>query len=161
MQVEAPGLAAQLGGSFATDVVVGDPLTSASGKKGALSFPNNIMMYTHTPSQKGSEAFMTYYFKNMAPLWTKNTGIGLPVLKSIAATKEFRADPNAAKMIEVWQPICKTWAAPGGSALFSNVTLVDSTPAMTTFGQNVISLRANSKQALTTLQKALDANLKA
>ena len=161
MQVEAPGLAAQLGGEFAKDVVVGDPLTSASGKKGALSFPNNIMMYTNTPTQKGSEAFMTYYFRNMAPLWTQNTGIGLPVLKSIAATKEFQADPNAAKMIKDWQPICRTWAAPGGAALFSNVTLVDSTPAMTTFGQTVIGLRATPKEAQTTLQKTLDAGIKA
>lgn len=161
MQVEAPGLAAQLGGELATDVVVGDPLTSAAGKKGALSFPNNIMMYTNTPSQKGSEAFMTYYFKNMAPLWTQNTGIGLPVLKSIAATKEFQADRNAAKMISAWQPIAKTWAAPGGAALFSNVTLVDSTPAMTTFGQTVISLKSTPKEALTELQKTLAAGIKA
>jgi multiple sugar transport system substrate-binding protein len=160
MQIEAPGLAAQLGGALATDVVVGDPLTSASGKKGALSFPNNIMMYTNTPSQKGSEAFMTYYFKNMSPLWTKNTGIGLPVLKSIAATKEFQADPNAVKMIEAWQPVCKTWAAPGGDAQFANVTLVDSTPAMTTFGQSVVSLKATPKEALTTLQKTLEAGIK-
>jgi multiple sugar transport system substrate-binding protein len=159
MQVEAPGLAAQLGGDLAKDVVVGDPLTSADGKKGALSFPNNIMMYTNTPSQKGSEAFMTYYFKNMAPLWMQNTGIGLPVLKSIAATKEFQADPNAAKMISAWQPIAKTWAAPGGAALFSNVTLVDSTPAMTTFGQTVISLKSTPKEALTELQKTLAAGI--
>ncbi|MFD1719952.1 ABC transporter substrate-binding protein [Amnibacterium endophyticum] len=160
MQVEAPGLPAQLGGKFLTDVVVGDPLTSPSGQKGALSFPNNIMMYTNTPSQKGSEAFLTYYIRKMKPLWTEKTGIGLPVLKSIAATPEFQSDPNAAKMIEVWQPICKTWAAPGGAALFSNVTIVDSTPPMTTFGQNVISLQLGPKEALSTLQTTLMSSLK-
>ncbi len=160
MQVEAPSLPATLGGTFLTDVVVGDPLTSASGKKGALYFPNNIMMYTNTPSQKGSEAFLTYYYKNMAPLWTQKTGIGLPVLKSIAATPEFKSDANAVKMVEVWQPICKTWAAPGGNALFPNVTIVDSTPAMTTFGQNVISLKQGPKEALTTLQNTLMSNMK-
>ena len=159
MQVEAPGLAAQLGGTLATDVVVGDPLTSASGKKGALSFPNNIMMYTNTPSQRGSEAFLTYYFKNMAPLWTQHTGIGLPVLKSIAATPEFRSDPNAVKIIDAWQPVAKTWAAPGGAALFANVALVDSTTPMTNFGQNVIGLKATPKEALQTLQTALKANI--
>ena len=160
MQIESPGLAATLGGDLATDVVVGDPLTSASGKKGALTFPNNIMMYKNTPSQKGSEAFLTYYIKHMSVLWTKNTGMGLPVLKSIAATPEFKADKNAAKMIEVWQPIGKTWAAPGGAALFSNVTLVDSTPAMTTFAQTVITQKASSKEALTSLQKTLDSQIK-
>ncbi|MEO8907804.1 MAG: sugar ABC transporter substrate-binding protein, partial [Microbacteriaceae bacterium] len=123
-------------------------------------FPNNIMMYTNTPSQKGSEAFLTYYYQHMAPLWTKNTGIGLPVLKSIASTKEFQADANAAKMISVWQPICKTWAAPGGDALFANISLVDSTPAMTTFSQNVLSLKQSPKEALTALQTTLTSELK-
>jgi multiple sugar transport system substrate-binding protein len=160
MQFEAPSLPSAVGGTAAVDMAVGDPLTSASGKKGALYFPNNIMMYRHTPSQKGSEAFLTYYYKHMAPLWTQRTGIGLPVLKSIAASKEFAADPNARKMVEVWQPICKTWAAPGGTALFANVSIVDSTPAMTSFAQSLISLKATSKDALTTLQNTLVGQLK-
>ena len=155
MQVEAPGLAATLGGAQATDVVVGEPLTSASGKKGALSFPNNIMMYKNTPSQKGSEAFLTYYYKAMAPLWTQHTGIGLPVLKSIAETPEFRSDKNAAKIVDTWQPIAKTWAAPGGTALFAKVTEVDSTTPMTTFAQNALGLKQSPKEVLTTLQNAL------
>jgi len=160
MGFEGPGLATQLGGDLAEDIVVGEPLTSDAGTKGALYFPNNIMMYTHTPSQQGSEAFLTYYYKHMAPLWTQKTGAGLPVLKSIAATKEFRSDANAAKCITDWQPICKTWAAPGGDALFANVSLVDSTPAMTTFAQSVLSLKATPKQALKTLQDTLIKEMK-
>jgi len=152
---EAPGLAQQVAGQVGTTMFVGEPLVSANGSKGTLSFPNNIMMYTNTPSQKGSEAFLTYYYKNMAPLWTKNTGIGLPVLKSVAQTPQFQADKNAAKMITDWQPIAKTWAAPGGSALFANVALVDSTPVMTTFAQDVLSLKATPQDALSTLQKTL------
>jgi multiple sugar transport system substrate-binding protein len=160
MQIEAPGLAAQLGGALAKDVVVGDPLTSAAGTKGTLSFPNNIMMYKNTPSQKGSEAFLTYYFKNMAPLWTQQTGVGLPVLKSIAKTPEFRSDPNAAKMVDVWQPVSRTWGAPGGAALFADVASVDSTPAMTTFGETVVARRATPKEALTRLQTAIESTMK-
>ncbi len=160
MQVEGPGLASNLGGKWATDVVVGDPLTSFSGKKGALYFPNNIMMYKNDPSPKGAEAFLTYYYKNMAPLWTQHTGIGLPVLKSIASTPEFKQDPNAAKCVEAWLPICKTWAAPGGDALFANVSIVDSTNPMTVFGQDVVSLKESPKGALTKLQNTLMKNLK-
>jgi len=160
MGFESPGLASVLGGALVQDMVVSDPLTGAQGGKGALYFPNNIMMYKHTPSQKGSEDFLTYYYKNMAPLWTQNTGIGLPVLKSIVATKEFQADPNAVTMIEKWQPICKTWAAPGGDALFADVTLVDSTPAMTTWAQSVLSLKATPKESLQTLQKTLTSQQK-
>ena len=85
------GLADNLGGDVAKDIAVISPLTSPSGKKGALYFPNNIMMYKNNPSIKGSEAFLTYYYQNMAPLWTQNTGIGLPPLKSISKTKEFQA----------------------------------------------------------------------
>ena len=160
MGFESPSLAQVLGGTVEADMAIGDPLVSAAGKKGALYFPNNIMMYKNTPSQKGSEAFLTYYYQNMKQLWTQKTGAGLPVLRSIAETPEFRSDANAAKMVDVWQPICKTWAAPGGDALFSNVTLVDSTPAMSTFAQSVLSLKVTPKDALDTLQKTLSAGIK-
>lgn len=159
MGFDVPNLAANVGGASASQLVVSDPLTSASGKKGALYFPNNIMMYKNTPSQKGSEAFMTYYYQNMKALWTQNTGIGLPVLKSIAATPEFQSDPNAVKIVKMWQPIAKTWAAPGGTALFSNISYVDSTPAISDFGQNVLSGKS-PKDALTTFQATLTSLIK-
>ncbi|BDZ50859.1 sugar-binding protein [Frondihabitans sucicola] len=159
MGIDVPGLAANVGGSTAADLVVGDPLTSDSGKKGALYFPNNIMMYKNTPSQKDSEAFLTYYYKHMSELWTKKTGIGLPVLKSIASTPEFQSDPNQVKIVSSWQPISKTWAAPGGSALFANVTYVDSTTPMSTFGQNVLSGKT-PKESLTILQNTLAGQIK-
>ncbi|GAA4839596.1 extracellular solute-binding protein [Luteimicrobium xylanilyticum] len=152
--IDVPGLAANVAGATSQQLVVGDPLTSAAGKQGALYFPNNIMMYKDTPSQKGSEDFLTYYYKHMAPLWTQKTGIGLPVLKSIVASKEFRSDPNQVKLIEKWQPICRTWAAPGSNSLFAGAALVDSTPAMSSFGQNVLSGRP-AKECLSTLQRSL------
>ncbi|HEY8281725.1 MAG TPA: extracellular solute-binding protein [Leifsonia sp.] len=160
MGFEGPSLAQVLGGAVESDMAIGDPLVSADGKKGALFFPNNIMMYKNTPSQAGSEAFLTHYYRNMKQLWTSKTGAGLPVLRSIAETPEFRSDANAAKMVDVWQPVCKTWAAPGGDVLFPNVTLVDSTPAMSTFAQSVLSLKATPKDALTTLQKTLASGIK-
>lgn len=159
MGFDVPNLAANVGGASASQLVVSDPLTSASGKKGALYFPNNIMMYKNTPSQKGSEAFMTYYYQNMKALWTQNTGIGLPVLKSIAATPEFQSDPNQVKIVKMWQPIAKTWAAPGGTALFSNISYVDSTPAISDFGQNVLSGKS-PKDTLTTFQATLTSLIK-
>jgi multiple sugar transport system substrate-binding protein len=154
MGIDVPGLAANVGGDSAAQLVVGDPLVSASGQKGALYFPNNIMMYKNTPSQADSEAFLTYYYKNMKELWTQKTGIGLPVLKSIAATPEFQSDPNQVKIVNDWQPIAKTWAAPGGQALFSDVSTVDSTPAMSAFAQDVLTGKS-AQDALTTLQKTL------
>jgi multiple sugar transport system substrate-binding protein len=118
------------------------------------------MMYKNTPSQEGSEAFLTYYYQNMSPLWTQATGIGLPPLKSITQTKEFQSNANNVKVINEWQPIAKTWAAPGGTALFLGVTTVDGTPAMDTFTQSILGGKTDAKSALTTLQNSIKANLK-
>jgi multiple sugar transport system substrate-binding protein len=155
---DTAGLDQNVGGDAIGDLMVMSPLKSPSGKTGALYFPNNIMMYKNTPSQKDSEAFLTYYYKNMAPLWTKNTGIGLPPLKSIAETSQFKANANSVKVINEWQPISKTWAAPGTNSLFLGVTKVDGTPAMTTFCQSVLGGKVTAKEALTSLQTALSAS---
>ncbi|KQV06195.1 ABC transporter substrate-binding protein [Leifsonia sp. Root112D2] len=158
---DGAGLPAGAVGDVSGDLVVGDPLTSPSGKKGGLYFPNNIMMYKNTPSQKGSEAFLTYYYKNMAPLWTKNTGIGLPPLKSIADTSEFKANANNVKILSDWQPILKTWAAPGGDGLFYNIAnTVDGTAPMLTFTQSILGGKTDAKSALTKLQTSIEGLMK-
>jgi multiple sugar transport system substrate-binding protein len=135
-------------------LVVGDPLTGPSGKKGALFFPNNIMMYKNTPSQKGSEAFLTYYYQNMKSLWTKKTGIGLPPLKSIADVA-YTDDPNSKKIVDQWQPISKAWGAPGANKVFLATTKVDATQPTINFAQQVLSGKTTAKDALQKLQNSL------
>lgn len=153
------GLARNLGGDLADDVVVGSPLTSPNGTQGMLFFPNSIMMYTDTPSQEASEAFLTYYYQNMAPLWTEGTGIGLPPLVSITETEEFQADANNVKIIEEYQPIARTWAAPGSDALFQGVTAVDGTPVMDTFTQSILSGVTDAEAALQALQDGIESTI--
>ena len=158
---DGAGLAAGAVGDVASDLVVGSPLTSPSGKKGGLYFPNNIMMYKNTPSQASSEAFLTYYYQNMKELWTKNTGIGLPPLKSIADTSEFKSSANNVKIVNEWQPVFKTWAAPGGTGLFYNIAnTVDGTAPMTTFSQAIFGGNTDAKTALTTLQTSIEGLMK-
>jgi multiple sugar transport system substrate-binding protein len=156
---DGAGLATNIGGTVGPTMAIGDPLTSANGTKGTINLIANIMMYKNTPSQKGTEAFLTYYYKNMSPLWTKNTGIGLPVLKSITQTKEFKADANAVKVIDKWVPVSKTWGAPGNKGLFLNVVAVDGTEAMNSFAQSVLGGKTDAKTALTTLQAQLKRTL--
>ncbi|HWD62760.1 MAG TPA: extracellular solute-binding protein [Humibacter sp.] len=157
---DGAGLVASVG-DVAPDMVVGDPLTSDSGKKGGIYFPNNIMMYKNTPSQKGSEAFLTYYYKNMSKLWTEKTGIGLPPLKSIANTSQLKADPVTVKILKDWNPIYGTWAAPGGKGLFYNIAnTVDGTQPMITFAQAILGGKTDAKTALTTLQSAIEGLMK-
>lgn len=158
---DTAGAAVSVGGTVQSDMVVGSPLTGPHGTKGGLYFPNNIMMYTNTPSQEGSEAFLTYYYKNMAPLWTENTGIGLPPLKSISETAQFKADANNVTIVNEWQPIFKTWAAPGSAGLFYNVAnTVDGTAPMVAFSQAILGGKVDAKSALTTLQNAVEALMK-
>jgi len=159
MGLDTAGLAQNVGGTVGAALKVMSPLKGPHGKKGALFFPNNIMMYKNTPSTKGSEAFLTYYYKNMKPLWTQNTGVGLPVLKSLTETPEFKSDPNMVKVIQEWLPVSKTWAAPGSNSIFLGVTSVDGTTPMLNFAQSVLGGQTDAKSALTTLQNAVKANL--
>jgi multiple sugar transport system substrate-binding protein len=151
---DGAGTPANVSASVASNLEVGTPLTGPSGKKGALYFPNNIMMYKNTPSQKASEEFLTYYYQNMKTLWTLKTGIGLAPLKSIVK-EAYANDPKTTKIVTDWQPISKTWGAPGQNTVFLNVTKVDGTQPMINFAQSVLSGKVTAKAALTTLQNAL------
>ena len=153
---DGAGAKPNVSAAVAKDLVVGDPLTGPGGEKGALYFPNNIMMYKNTPSQEASEAFLTYYYQNMKTLWTKKTGIGLPVLKSIA-TEAYADDVDATKILNDWQPISKTFGAPGQNTVFLNVTKVDATQPTINFAQSILGGKVTARGALETLQKALEA----
>ncbi len=153
---DGAGAPANVTPETAAQMVVGDPLVGPGGEKGALYFPNNIMMYKSTPSQENSEAFLTYYYQNMKSLWTKQTGIGLPPLKSIA-DEAYADDPNTTKILNDWQPISKTWGAPGSNTVFQNVTKVDGTQPTISFTQAVLAGTVTAKAALETLQKELEA----
>ncbi|GAA2752491.1 ABC transporter substrate-binding protein [Amnibacterium kyonggiense] len=151
---DGAGTPANVNASVASNLEVGTPLTGPSGKKGALYFPNNIMMYKNTPSQAASEAFLTYYYQNMKTLWTKKTGIGLAPLQSIVKAA-YADDPKTTAIVENWQPISKTWGAPGQNTVFLNVTKVDGTQPMINFAQTILAGKTDAKTALTTLQNAL------
>ncbi|MGT2426373.1 ABC transporter substrate-binding protein [Amnibacterium kyonggiense] len=151
---DGAGTPANVNASVANNLEVGTPLTGPSGKKGALYFPNNIMMYKNTPSQAASEAFLTYYYQNMKTLWTKKTGIGLAPLQSIVKAA-YADDPKTTAIVNDWQPISKTWGAPGQNTVFLNVTKVDGTQPMINFAQTILAGKTDAKTALTTLQNAL------
>ena len=70
------GLDQTLGEPSRGDLLVASPLTGPHGDKASLAFGNNIMMYTNTPSQPGSEAFLTYYIKNMKTYWQQGVVTG-------------------------------------------------------------------------------------
>jgi len=159
--VSTAGLPQNVGGAVGKELAVADPLTGPHGDKGGLYFPNNIMMWTNTPSKSISEDFVTYYYQHMKPLWTKRTGIGLPPLTSITKDPVFTQDPNNSKIISDWIPVYKTWAAPGGAGLFYNIAnTVDGTAPSYTFAQKILSGNTSAKEALQGFQTTLEGLMK-
>jgi multiple sugar transport system substrate-binding protein len=137
------------------DLQVMSPLTGPSGIKAGLVFQNNIMMYADTPSQAGSEAFLSYYIRNMKTLWQQNVVAGLPVLKSIVALPEFQAQKQKAKIIADWAPVAKTFAAKSPT-LFGALASVDSSQPFNQFTQTILAGK-DPNAALTAFQTALQA----
>lgn len=152
--IHGPGLterAAKVG----EDLVVGAPLESASGTKAGLYFVNNLMMYTNTPSQEASEAFLSYYLGQIHRYWEEPVGVSLPALKSVADSESFRADPNRAKIVDEWVPVCTTYAAQKTES-FAALASVDGGQALAQFAQTMLQGSASAKDALTTLQSGLE-----
>jgi len=148
-----PSVGTALGG---TDILVASPLKGPHGDMGALYYVNNLMMYTNTPSQESSNAFLRWYLDNMKDYWQKGVISAIPVRKSIVQLPEFQKDANSVKAVAEWQPISKTFASLGtkGNAALN---AIEGGTAFTTFSQQVIQGQSDPKTILETLQKGLQA----
>ena len=137
------------------DVVVASPLTAYSGDTGTLGYVNNLMMYTNTPSQEGSEAFLTAYLDDMKVLWDKKLIESLPVMKSIVNSEAFQSDTEWVKIVDEWQPVSKplSWQA---EALFADLAAVDGGQGLQQFTQAILGGQTDSRTALETLQTELE-----
>jgi multiple sugar transport system substrate-binding protein len=152
--IHGPGLAAQTS-SVADDMIVAAPLKSPSGTVTGLYFINNLMMYTNTPSQEASEAFLKYYMGQIHQYWESPVGVAVPALKSIATSAAFTKDPNQVKIVKDWIPVCKTYAALKKES-FAALAAVDGGQALGQFAQTMLQGTTDPKAALTTLQQGLE-----
>lgn len=137
------------------DIEVISPIAGPHGDKAALHFVNSVMMYTKTPSQQASEAFATYYFKNIKQYWDTGLVGGVPVLKSITDSDAFKQNKSQVKIVTEYIPISTTYAAKG-TKLFAGLAAVDGGQALTQFAQTMVQGKTDSKTALTTLQKGIE-----
>lgn len=153
MGLNTPGLNDSLGATN-PEVLVAEPMTSPRGEVGTLQFLNNIMMYTNTPSQAASEEFLTYWIQNMSTLWQQRVVPALPILKSIAALPEFAENEQKKKILDVWQPIAKTFAAQSAT-VDARLAAIDGGQAMNEFTQTMLSGRAEPQAALEQLDSGL------
>lgn len=140
------------------DVFVADPLEGPHGDVGGLQFVNNIMMYTNTPSQEDSEAFVTYYLQNMKTLWEQKLVTMIPALKSIAALPQFTESASNKAIVEKWQPILKTTAAKSTTSSAA-LASIDSGQGLADFAQTLLGATTPAKDALTKLQSDIKAVL--
>ena len=162
---DTAGLSVNVTGAVQKEVAVATPLTSTSGKKGFLYFPNPMMTWNNTPSKDANLDLLTYYYQNMKTLWTKKTGIGLPPLKSIADDPAIAGDPNNKAIIDNWvnTGVFKTWGAPGNTGIFFNVAnTVDGTAPTYTFAQKVLTPtdKTSAKDLLSQFQTTLEGLMK-
>ena len=141
------------------DLLVTSPLTALHGDQGTLYWVNNLMMYTNTPSQSGSEAFLTYYLQNYYQLWQQGVFPALPVLKSVIALPEFQKNTQKVKVINEWQPVAKTFAALGTN-LSAVIAQVDGGQALNEFTQTILSGDFDANAALNKLQSDISALVK-
>ncbi len=156
--INTPGLADQTP-AVLKDMVIADPLASPSGTTAGLYFVNNLMMYTNTPSQEASEAFLTYYLGQLHTYWETPVGLAVPALKSIATADYYTKNPNQVAIVEKWIPICKTYAAQKTES-FAALAAVDGGQALSQFAQTMLQGTTDPKAALTTLQQGLEAVVK-
>lgn len=152
--VANPGLIGDTG-STDGDLQVMSPLTSSSGKKGTIVYIPNMMMYTNTPSQEGSEAFLLWYLKNMKSYWASGAATLLPAFTSFADLPEFQKNTQGVKIVKEWAPIAKTLAA-NSPKQFSALAALDGGSAVVQFAQTVLSGKGTAKQALQTLQTGMN-----
>lgn len=146
-------------GDTSGDIVVASPIAGPHGDKHGLVFPNNIMMYTNTPSQEASEEFLVYYLGQIKELWRKKLMNALPVFKSITELPEFKEDANNVKIVKEWQPIAKTFAAQG-TKLNANLAVLDGGQALNQFTQTVLTGKTDAKSALQAFESGLKSVLK-
>ncbi|BCW69527.1 ABC transporter substrate-binding protein [Arthrobacter sp. NicSoilB8] len=146
-------------GDTSGDIVVASPIAGPHGDKHGLVFPNNIMMYTNTPSQASSEAFLVSYMGQLKQLWQQKLMNALPVFKSITELPEFTSDPNNVKIVKEWQPIAKTFAAQG-TQLNANLAVLDGGQALNQFTQTILTGKTDAKSALQNFQSGLQSVLK-
>jgi multiple sugar transport system substrate-binding protein len=158
MGIDTPGLDENIGDQSG-DLLVMKPLAGPHGDKACLVFENNIMMYTNTPSQAGSEAFLEYYIKNMKTLWQQGVAPALPVLKSIVALPEFQKQTQKVAVIADWQPVAKSYGSLS-TMLGEPLAVIDAGQALNEFTQKMLSGQGDPKSNLTSLQAALDAVIK-
>jgi multiple sugar transport system substrate-binding protein len=133
--------------------VFAEPVSSVSGHTATLVYVDNLMMYTESPSQQGSEDFLEYYLPKVGAYWQKGLMDGLPALKSIANSAEYKAQTNLYTASKNWLPVAQSFATKA-TQLSAKLGTIDGGPQLIQFAQRIMSGQ-DAKSSLQTLQTQL------
>jgi multiple sugar transport system substrate-binding protein len=138
-----------------SDLEVVSPIKAAHGDTGTVYYINPLMMFSTTPSQESSEAFLAWYLDQIHQYWTSGVETDLPVKKSITKLPVIQNNKNLVKSVDEWQPVGRTIGARADHA-FAALNTVDGGSASATFVQQIIQGGRSSKELLETLQTSLE-----
>lgn len=153
MGMYGPSLHLQLGDG-GDDILVTSPLTGPHGDKGTMRSVNNLMMYTDTPSQEESEAFLLWYLDAMGEYWEQGLLQTMPARKSIAQLPAVANDAQLTKVFEEWSPIGRSQAS-RSSTLSADLAALDGNQQLQQFAQTILEGSTPAETALTTLHNQL------
>lgn len=145
----------RVGAKDPEDILLMDPLVGPHGDKGTLQYLASVMMYTNTPSQEASDAFVKFYLDSMKVFWEKKLITSLPVRRSIAELPQFKSDSQATKAVNEWVPIAKPFQSLATQA-FPALASIDGTSVMQTFAQQVFQAKSKPESILKSFQSTLE-----
>lgn len=153
MGMYGPSLHLQLGDG-GEDILVTSPLTGPHGDQGTMRSVNNLMMYTDTPSQEESEAFLLWYLEAMSAYWEAGLLQTMPARKSIAQLPAVADDAQLSKVFDEWSPIGRSQAS-RSLTLSADLAALDGNQQLQQFAQTILEGATPAEKALTILQDQL------
>jgi multiple sugar transport system substrate-binding protein len=134
------------------DFEIMSPITSPSGAKGSSGSVQSIMMYTNTPNQEESEAFLDWYLTNNKTYWDKKVTLNVPLRKSVTESIKDTL-PMTYKAGAEYGPN----ARPEFGKTFTAATgRYDASPALTEWGQKIAQGDGTARALCERLQRALE-----
>jgi multiple sugar transport system substrate-binding protein len=127
----------QFGDDLIDKVGVIEPLDSANGGKGTVSWVNNLMIYKQTKHPEAAKEFLKWWSENNLPLWSEGHMPNLPARISQSKDASIQNNSMLKKILETYIPIAKTTGANTSSA-FPQLNEIEGEGLLQTLTQDII-----------------------
>ncbi len=141
--------------AVSNDMAVTSPLSSTSGKKGTLYWPEPLVVYKSAGDTAGVEEWLIWYLDAMKVYWEKGVVALTPARKSFASIPAIKNDPFLSVPMNEWMPVAKIDGALSSKG-FPALNAMEASTSINTFTQQVIRGTPSAKQCLQALQDDLE-----